>query len=88
MARKVKGQTRRPLQQLSYADIDEVFVVLAETARREGILHLERLVQGDDEDYLNYGMRLAIDGTEPDLIMAIQSGDNPKIVDSKLKRLF
>ena len=71
MARKVKGQTRRPLQQLSYADIDEVFVVLAETARREGILSLEAAIEEGDDPFLSTGVRLAVDGTEPDLIMDI-----------------
>ena len=43
----------------------------AKTARREGILALEQAVEDVDDGYLASGIRLAVDGTEPDLIMDI-----------------
>ncbi len=54
------------------AELIEKIVGFAETARREGILALEQAVdeQGDDP-FLSQGVRLAVDGTEPDLIMDI-----------------
>ena len=114
MKRELKKLTQRPLLQLSYDEINQVFVGFGEIGKKEGILALESVIQGADEDFLNYGVRLAVDGTEPDLIMdiletwresllhehkskyqkviegimAIQSGDNPRIIESKLKRLY
>ena len=112
--RELGKLTQRSFQQLSYEEIDRLFTGFAEIARQEGILALEKVIRGSDEDFLNYGLRLAVDGTEPDLIMdiletwrdsllhqhktkydkviegimSIQSGDNPRIIESKLKRLF
>jgi len=52
-------------------DLIERIVGLAETARREGILALEKEVVTVDDPFLSGGVRLAVDGTEPDLIMDI-----------------
>ena len=49
----------------------EKIVGFAETARREGILALESAVEEGDDPFLGGGIRLAVDGTEPDLIMEI-----------------
>ena len=49
----------------------ERIVGFAETARREGILALERALDPKDDAFLSQGTRLAVDGTEPDLIMDI-----------------
>lgn len=49
----------------------ETIVGYAETARREGILALEQAVGADEDPFLSQGVRLAVDGTEPDLIMDI-----------------
>jgi len=49
----------------------EKIVGFAETARREGILALESAVEEGDDPFLGQGVRLAVDGTEPDLIMEI-----------------
>ncbi len=52
-------------------DTTKQIVRLAEIARREGILAIEREIQNIDDDFLNQGMQLAIDGTEPDQIRNI-----------------
>ncbi len=52
-------------------DTTKQIVRLAEIARREGILALEREIQNIDDDFLSQGMQLAIDGTEPDQIRNI-----------------
>ena len=52
-------------------ELIEKIVGFAETARREGILALEQAVGDVDDAFLNQGVRLAVDGTEPDLIMDI-----------------
>ena len=46
----------------------EQVVSLAETARREGILSLEHLMNEIDDDFLKLGIRMAIDGMGPDIV--------------------
>ena len=52
-------------------ELIEKIVGFAETARREGILALEQAVEEGDDPFLSQGVRLAVDGTEPALIMDI-----------------
>lgn len=52
-------------------ELIKTIVGFAETARREGILALEQAVEEADDAFLSGGIRLAVDGTEPDLIMDI-----------------
>lgn len=52
-------------------ELIERIVGFAETARREGILALEQAVEDGDDPFLASGVKLAVDGTEPDLIMDI-----------------
>lgn len=49
----------------------EQLVRLSEMARREGILALERSVAEIEDDFLKTGIRLAVDGIEPELIKEI-----------------
>jgi len=112
--RRLKQQVKRPLSELSYDEINSVFVGLGERARREGILALESLAQSMTDPFMKDGVQLAVDGTEPDLIidiletwmesllheqkrkyqkvmegiMAIQSGDNPRIIGRKLEVIY
>jgi len=46
-------------------------VGFAETARRDGILALENVTDDIKDDYLVRGIRLAVDGTDPELIEGI-----------------
>jgi chemotaxis protein MotA len=46
-------------------------VGFAETARRDGILALENVTDDIQDDYLVRGIRLAVDGTDPELIEGI-----------------
>ncbi len=46
-------------------------VDFAEVARREGILSLEQKVDDLDDDFAKTGIRLAVDGTEPEAIREI-----------------
>jgi chemotaxis protein MotA len=46
-------------------------VGFAETARRDGILALENVTDDIEDDYLVRGIRLAVDGTDPELIEGI-----------------
>jgi len=49
----------------------ENLVSFAEKARREGILSLENAIEEVDDDFLKSGIRLAVDGVEPELIKDI-----------------
>ena len=52
-------------------ELIEKIVGFAETARREGILALESAAADAGDPFLSGGIQLAVDGTEPDLIMDI-----------------
>lgn len=56
---------------LPSTELIEKIVGFAETARREGILALEQAVQEVDDAFMSTGIRLAVDGTEPELIQTI-----------------
>ena len=112
--RQAKQTAQKPLDQLSLNDLTALFTQFAEIARREGILALEEMVSDKSDHYILSGIRLAVDGTEPDLIMdiletwmesllheqkrkyqkvieaimAIQAGDNPRIVEHKLSVVY
>lgn len=45
-----------------------LLVNFAETARREGLLSLEEKIEGIDNKFLEKGIRLIVDGTDPELI--------------------
>ncbi|MEE2657957.1 MAG: motility protein A [Candidatus Latescibacterota bacterium] len=55
----------------SPTELIERIVGFAETARREGILALEQAIEEGDDPFLSTGIRLAVDGTEPDLIQDV-----------------
>ena len=50
-----------------------MMVRFAERARREGLLVLEEEARRIDDDFLQRGMRLAIDGTDPEMVREILS---------------
>jgi len=50
--------------------IDDL-VELASTARREGILALEEGIENHDDDFFKNGIRLVVDGVDPDLVRSI-----------------
>jgi len=47
-------------------DIVETVVMLAEQARREGLLALEDATRAVDDEFLRKGLEMAIDGTDPE----------------------
>ena len=52
-------------------ELIEQLVELAEVARRDGILALEGMTEGMDEPFLVNGLRMAVDGSDPDVIESI-----------------
>jgi len=60
-----KVKTMDPGQTIS------LLVSLAEKARREGLLSLEDDVQEMDDNFLQKGVQLVVDGTDPELVRSI-----------------
>lgn len=52
-------------------DIIDKLMELANIARREGLLALEEAVQEEDDDFLQKGILLIVDGTDPELVKNI-----------------
>jgi chemotaxis protein MotA len=53
------------------SDVIKRFLEYANRARREGILSLEPLLKGINDDYLRKGLQLTVDGLEPQTIQEI-----------------
>ena len=49
----------------------KTLVRMAERARREGLLALEEEAQDVDDPFLSKGLRLVVDGTDPELVKDI-----------------
>ncbi len=70
--------------QISYTETIESVVSLAEKARREGILAIEREMDTIDDDFLKSGIQHAVDGTEPETIRAIMETELSNLADRHL----
>jgi chemotaxis protein MotA len=64
--------TTRPV---TYTTTIDKLVHLAERARREGILAIERELDTIDDAFLRNGIQYAVDGTEPEYIRAIMESE-------------
>lgn len=56
---------------ISAAEVVEIFVRLADKARREGLLALEEEEESLPDPFLRKGVQLVVDGTEPELIRSV-----------------
>jgi chemotaxis protein MotA len=63
------------------ANLIAQLVELAEIARRDGILALENMTEEMDEPFLVSGLRMAVDGTDPEVIESIMETELENIVD-------
>ncbi len=59
----------------SGAELVEMFVRLAERARREGLLALEGDANEIEDDLIRKGVLLVVDGTDPELVREIMEAD-------------
>ncbi|MFW5999103.1 MAG: motility protein A [Halanaerobiaceae bacterium] len=57
--------------QMDSEEIIEILVEFAEKARREGLLALEQDVRQVDDSFLQRGIQLVVDGTDPELVRNI-----------------
>lgn len=71
LAPRLLQLARRDLDDLTPDDLAALWWDLAEQARRDGILSLEPAADQCVSSYVKEGLRLAVDGTEPDLIADI-----------------
>lgn len=53
----------------------EVLITFSEKARREGLLSLEEDISELDDKFLQKGLKLAVDGTDPDIITQVLDND-------------
>jgi chemotaxis protein MotA len=60
---------------LDPAEVIALLVRLAERARREGMLALESEADRIEDDFLQRGLRLAVDGTDPEMLRDILTTD-------------
>jgi len=63
------------------AKLIEQLVELAEVARRDGILALEGMTEEMDEPFLVNGLRMAVDGTDPEVIEAIMETELENVIE-------
>lgn len=75
----VFGESRDP------ADTVRDIVKFAEIARREGILSLENHVEELDDEFIVRGIKMAVDGTDPDLIREIMETELEALMDRHMK---
>jgi chemotaxis protein MotA len=71
---KVLGVAFR-LKATSDRDLVNLFVRLAERARREGLLALETEAQAIEDKSIQKGVLLVVDGTDPELVREIMESD-------------
>lgn len=68
-------------KEISYSGTIDQLVSLAERARREGILAIERELENVDDEFMRTGIQYAVDGTEPDYIRAIMESELSSLED-------
>src|SRR5919197_3705699 len=71
---KVLGVAFRQ-EEISERDLVNLFVRLAERARREGLLALESEAQSIEDHAIQKGVLLVVDGTDPELVREIMEAD-------------
>jgi chemotaxis protein MotA len=64
----IKAMTGRPP---SRSEAIKALVTMAERARREGLLALEEAAEEVEDPFLSKGIRLVVDGTDPELVKDI-----------------
>jgi chemotaxis protein MotA len=74
-ARALLGKSSDPSQLIRQ------LVSLAETARRDGILALESLTEEMEEPFLVGGLRMAVDGTDPEVIQAVMETELENLIE-------
>lgn len=69
------------LDEQDQAGLIAQFINLAQLARRDGILALDRALKDVDDEFMKGGLEMAVDGTEPDTIRDIMETDVAGMLD-------
>ncbi len=77
---KIAAKTIKAEKDDSLALIEK-FIELAQLARRDGILALDRALKDVEESFMRGGLEMAVDGTEPDTIRDIMETEVAGIQD-------
>ena len=77
---KIAAKTFKSEKDISLALIEK-FIELAQLARRDGILALDRALKEVEESFMRGGLEMAVDGTEPDTIRDIMETEVAGIQD-------
>ena len=67
------------LQIFNKEEIISQLVAFSESARKEGLLSLDDALNDVEDDFLRGGMRLVVDGSDPDVIKSVLYSDLDKI---------
>ncbi|MGL1894693.1 MAG: motility protein A [Spirochaetaceae bacterium] len=67
------------LQIFNKEEIITQLVAFSESARKEGLLSLDDALNDVEDDFLRGGMRLVVDGSDPDVIKSVLYSDLDKI---------
>ena len=65
---RIDRTAQKRLAEMSYDEMHAVLFAMAETARREGILALDKFGDAAVDDYVKMAINLVVDGTEPALV--------------------
>jgi len=66
---RIAKSTKKTLGEMSCEEMNQLFLDMAETARREGILALGKTGDEAVDGYVGMAVKLVVDGTEPALIV-------------------
>lgn len=72
---------------VSVAYISEEIAKISDMARKEGLLALDEYVSNLENDFLGRGIRLVVDGSEPELVRGILENEMEQKDRSMLKRI-
>ena len=72
------------------ADMIKKMVEWSNTARKQGLLGLESLIEREQDDFVRKGLQLVVDGSEPDVIRTVLEVDlqNREQADTRAAKVF
>ncbi len=77
---KIMGRTFQHYDYGTTKIIDKLYE-FSEKARREGILSLEEVIQDLDDEFMQQGLRLVVDGTDAEIIRGLMENELSKMND-------
>ena len=72
------------------AELIKKMVEWSNTARKQGLLGLESLIDRESDDFVRKGLQLVVDGSEPDVIRTVLEVDlqNRELADTRAAKVF